>query len=97
MVINQALAAGLPIIATDAVGAASDLVTSGKQGLIIPPCNSRALQDAMLTLLTNPQLRQRQSDAARHSGKELDPDHGAARWSSILTEVTHPNAPALTS
>jgi len=46
----EGMAAGLPVVATK-VGGVSDLVENGKTGLLVPPKDSRALREAMETLL----------------------------------------------
>lgn len=53
----EALAAGLPVIATD-VGGASEQVIDGKTGLLVPSRNPQALAAAMLHLAADPNLRQ---------------------------------------
>jgi glycosyltransferase involved in cell wall biosynthesis len=47
VVVNEALAAGCPVIASDAVGAAEDLVVNGVNGRIFPARDSRALAIAL--------------------------------------------------
>ena len=47
LVVNEALASGLAVIATEVVGAAADLVTHRVNGLIVPPRNAAALAEAM--------------------------------------------------
>jgi len=49
-VINEAVAAGLPIIATDVVGAANELIEPGVNGLLIKPNDVDVLTDAMLQI-----------------------------------------------
>ncbi len=49
LVIGQALACGTPVIATTATGG-PDVIEDGKNGLIVPPRDSRALQDALTRL-----------------------------------------------
>lgn len=56
-VIEEAHAAGLPIIATDAVGEVHERVVDGTTGLIVPPADAAALATAMLALAANPGLR----------------------------------------
>src|SRR5262249_52914577 len=56
VVINQALAAGLPIITSDAVGAGLDLVDDGINGMRVVAGNLDCLYDAMETLTLNPQI-----------------------------------------
>ena len=54
----EALAAGLPCIATK-VGDNSILIEPGENGLIVPPNDASALQEAIHCLLTDPILRER--------------------------------------
>jgi glycosyltransferase involved in cell wall biosynthesis len=60
LVINEAVAAGLPIIATDVVGAANELIEPGVNGLLIKPNDVDALTDAMLKIS--------EGDTARNMG-----------------------------
>ncbi|TWT88685.1 Mannosylfructose-phosphate synthase [Pseudobythopirellula maris] len=48
LVVNEAAAAGMAIVATDAVGAAAELVRDGVNGRVIPRDNGEALKDALL-------------------------------------------------
>lgn len=52
--ILEAMASGLPIVATH-VGGNPELVTPGINGLLVPPSSPRELADALLTLLADPQ------------------------------------------
>ncbi len=52
----QAMACGLPVIATTATGA-EDLFTSGVEGLIVPVRDVTALREAILQLYEQPELR----------------------------------------
>lgn len=52
--IIEAMAASLPVVATD-VGGNAEAVQSGRTGLIVPPEDAEALAQAMLTLLSDPQ------------------------------------------
>jgi glycosyltransferase involved in cell wall biosynthesis len=55
LVVNEAMHAGLPVIATDAVGAAAGgLVRHGRNGLIVPEGRPRELAAAMRRLLEDP-------------------------------------------
>jgi glycosyltransferase involved in cell wall biosynthesis len=47
VVVNEALACGTPVVATDAVGAAEDLITNGVNGRIVPVGNIAALAAAL--------------------------------------------------
>lgn len=60
--ILQAMAAGLPVIATP-VGGIPEVVRDGVSGLLIPPKDSDALGQAILSILPYPDVR-------RHMGEE---------------------------
>jgi len=62
LVVMEAAAAGLPIIATD-VGALSELVRAGETGLIIPVGDVNALTAALSLLIDDPERRRRMSRA----------------------------------
>jgi glycosyltransferase involved in cell wall biosynthesis/SAM-dependent methyltransferase len=52
----EAMASGLPVIATD-VGALREVVADGDTGLLVPPRQPAALAQAVVRLLENPSLR----------------------------------------
>ncbi|HUP32564.1 MAG TPA: glycosyltransferase family 4 protein [Gaiellaceae bacterium] len=54
VVVNEALACGCPVIASDTVGAAEDLVVEGVNGLIVPAGDASALAAAMGKALPRP-------------------------------------------
>lgn len=66
LVINEAFNQGVPVVATDAVGAAAGgLVIDGENGFVVPERNSTAIGLALGQLLDNPELRGRLSANAR--------------------------------
>jgi glycosyltransferase involved in cell wall biosynthesis len=58
LVVNEAMACGLPVIASDRVGCVDDLVCHGKNGFVVPAGDSSALADAMGRLLKEKSLRE---------------------------------------
>jgi glycosyltransferase involved in cell wall biosynthesis len=52
-VVNEAMSAGRPVIATDAVGAAYDLIQDGVNGYMVPEQDSEALHKALKAVLTD--------------------------------------------
>jgi glycosyltransferase involved in cell wall biosynthesis len=57
LVINEAMAAGLPVIVSERVGCSDDLVEVGISGLVVPAERPDLLKDAMRKLASNPELR----------------------------------------
>ena len=71
MVINEALACGVPVLTTDAVGAAPDVIRDGENGYIVRPANPAALQDALLTFFSSSTDRAAMGEAARRVSESL--------------------------
>lgn len=76
MVVVEALAAGLPVIASDQAMSAHDFVQDGTNGWIVP-CDSTAVATAMRRVLDEPDRIGTWSRAARASVSGIDPRHGA--------------------
>ena len=64
LVIPEAMAAGLPVIAT-AVGAIPDFVQEGEDGFLVAPRNPAELADRICLLLGDEELRRRISERVR--------------------------------
>jgi glycosyltransferase involved in cell wall biosynthesis len=62
--ILEAMAAGLPVVASS-VGGVPELVLDGETGLLVPPGDSRSLAQAIERLLADPALRGRLGAAGR--------------------------------
>lgn len=75
LIINEAMNFGLPIITTDKVGAAPDLLKHGESGFIYPVRDIEKLASYLLKLLHEPELRKKMGECsleiiARWSYKE---------------------------
>lgn len=64
LVVNEAMAAGLPVVVSDDVGAAPDLVEGRGTGLVFPVGDIGRLAEALAELLSKPELRMRMGRAA---------------------------------
>jgi glycosyltransferase involved in cell wall biosynthesis len=67
----EALAAGKPIIATDADGLV-DILTDGEDAVIVPKRNAAALAERIVWAVDNPDACRRLSAAARATGRRYD-------------------------
>lgn len=79
MVFSEALARGLPVVATSA-GAIPDTVPA-ECGFLVPPGDDAALADALRRVLTEPSLHTRLADAAWEHGQRL------ADWDDTASHV----------
>ena len=69
-VLLEALAAGLPIVATTASGGEL-LIQPGNNGILVPPENPSALAEALIGLLSDPQRLAAYGDASRQRVKDF--------------------------
>jgi glycosyltransferase involved in cell wall biosynthesis len=65
LVVNEAMNAGKPIVASDAIGAARDLVLDGRSGYVFPVGDIAALASHLQILIARPELRRRLGENAR--------------------------------
>jgi glycosyltransferase involved in cell wall biosynthesis len=70
MSVIEAMAAGLPVVAT-AVGGVPELVVDGETGMLVPPGDERSLASALRRLLADPELRRQMGDAGRRRAEQL--------------------------
>jgi sugar transferase (PEP-CTERM/EpsH1 system associated) len=69
MTVLEAMATGLPVVATR-VGGTPEVVDEGTTGLLVPPGAPEALAEAMLWMLRHPAARQRMGIQARRRVEE---------------------------
>ena len=77
LVLNEAAAAGLPIVTTDGVGAAGDLIRDGESGRVVKQGDAQALADAITDLLRSPDAARRLGAGARNRAGEFTVDRMA--------------------
>ena len=82
LVVNEAFHQGVPVIATDAVGAAAGgLVQHERTGLVVPAGDASALAAALRRLHDDPGLRARLGAAARERVQK----HSHAAWAAGMS------------
>jgi glycosyltransferase involved in cell wall biosynthesis len=84
LVLIEAMAAGLPTIASAGVGAIPEVVLHGETGLLVPPGDVTALAHAIETLTVDPALRRRMGAAAR---VRCERRYSLASWTEGLERV----------
>jgi len=61
LVVNEAMACGLPIVVSSVAGCRADLVEDGWNGYVVPPRDSEKLSLAIDSLVRQPELRRQMS------------------------------------
>ena len=74
MVLNEAAAAGLPLIATEGVGAARDLIEKGRNGLLVPVGDPPSLATAMRRFAEDEAFRVEAGAHSREIAARFTPD-----------------------
>jgi glycosyltransferase involved in cell wall biosynthesis len=82
----EALALGLPVAAT-AVGGIPEVVTTGAEGVLVPPGRSGELADAVAELVSKPALRVRMAEAAATRGRQFEVARAVRRYEACYREL----------
>ena len=72
LVINEAMSFGLPIITTNAVGSAFDLVKNGYNGFVVENNNVEDLYRALIKILSNPNMAKKMAEKSREVFEEFN-------------------------
>ena len=85
-VLLEAMAGGMPVITTETCGM-PDVVEDGFNGLLIPPADARALEEAILRLANSEELRRKLGNAARDTTERLTWENAALRLEALYLVV----------
>ena len=86
----EAMAAGLPSVVSDASPGPLEMVTDGRQGLVVPCDDVSAFATALQQLMRDGDLRDRCGAAARTTLRSLDWDVVEPHWRSVLALPAQP-------
>jgi glycosyltransferase involved in cell wall biosynthesis len=78
----EAMGFGVPCVAT-AVGGVPEVVTDGREGLLVPPGDAAALADALSTMLCDPDLRESAGDRGAWTARCFDLTQAARRTEDL--------------
>lgn len=87
-VVLEAMAHGVPVVAA-AVGGVSEVVLSGRTGLLVTPDDEVSMAAGVMELLEDAGLRRRLAERAQHDVKErFSADGRAGKLAALYAEVT---------
>ena len=84
LVVSEFMAAGLPVVASDVVNSALNLIESGVSGYLFPSEDVDALEQVLFELASSPSLRATMGVRARQAVEEERPSVAAERLVRIL-------------
>ncbi len=83
----EAMAVGLPVIASD-VPACREVLGEGAHGWLVPPGNPVALADQITRFLDDEPLRRRWGEIAKARAPDFDIERCAKRWRALVDEAS---------
>jgi len=87
LVMLEAAAAGLPLVAYDCVGGVSDIIGENERGLLVPLGDVDALAAALLRFVESSTLRQEFGSRACLAMTSYEPAIVAKQWNELVMEV----------
>jgi phosphatidylinositol alpha-mannosyltransferase len=94
IVLTEAMAAGLPVVASDIPGF-DEVVTSGVDGLLVPPRDPRALAEGVARVLDDPAFGARLRKAGRARAASADWPVVLERLEAVYVQAVGAGAPPL--
>jgi glycosyltransferase involved in cell wall biosynthesis len=91
LVVNEAMACGLPIIVSRVAGCAADLVEDGWNGYVVPPQDTEKLGMAIDSVLRQHDLRQRMGARSLERIRNYTPEACAAGLATAATSTVTEN------
>jgi glycosyltransferase involved in cell wall biosynthesis len=83
LVVNEAMASGLPVLVSNRCGCAADLVKEGENGWTFDPTNEEQMADLMLRISSDEEQRKEMGRQSR----EIIANWGPARFASGLSSA----------
>jgi glycosyltransferase involved in cell wall biosynthesis len=85
LVVNEAMACGLPVIVTSVAGSSHDLIEDGWNGYVVPPRDPEKLKFAIDSVLRQPELKRRMSLHSLERIQQYSPEACAAGLAAAAT------------
>ena len=94
VVVNEAAACGLPLVLSDRVGAAFDLVVDGRNGALVPADDPQAAGEAIRTLAADPERRRAAGEASREIMRDWGYEPSIENLVRVARRVASRQAPS---
>ena len=87
MVVCEAMAAGSAVVATDCPTGPREMISEGVDGLLVPPDDTPALAEVLLSLITNTARREQLAVAALVSARRFSSETVMPQWDGLVRQV----------
>ncbi|MCO5995296.1 glycosyltransferase family 4 protein [Actinoallomurus rhizosphaericola] len=87
MTIIEAFAGGVPVVSFDCPQGPREIITHGRDGLLVPAGDTDALADALGELIDDPARRHAMGAAAHQAAARYDIATVARRWETLFTDL----------
>jgi glycosyltransferase involved in cell wall biosynthesis len=87
LVVQEAMAAGVPVVSYDCPSGPRELITHEHNGLLIPPDSIRAMAAGLLRVAQDVQFRRAMGRAALEFSRQFDPELIATIWERLLASA----------
>jgi glycosyltransferase involved in cell wall biosynthesis len=87
MVIVEAMSKGLPVVSFDCPRGPSEIITHGRDGLLVAPEDTDGLAAAVLELIEDPQRRRSLGAAALETAHRYDLARIGAEWEALIDAI----------
>ena len=87
IVVVEAMSKGLPVVSFDCPRGPGEIISDGRDGVLVPPEDVAALGDALADLIEDEPRRRRLAEAGRETARAYDPSVIGRRWESLVREL----------
>jgi len=87
LVIIEAMSCGLPVLAFDCPWGPTEIITDGKDGLLVDNGNVSQLADSIIYLIDHPDVRKQMGEQAKRKSENYKIENLAIVWKDLLEEL----------
>ncbi|WP_281972784.1 glycosyltransferase family 4 protein [Ruegeria faecimaris] len=87
-VVAEAAVSGIPVVSFDCDYGPSEFIQNGRNGYLVPVNDVSGLEQAVLKLIHEPDLRAQMSKVSPTLKADLSPDQVFAQWDTLIRDVT---------